>query len=125
MLFRSKFMMDVDQANMMSVLLGGVDMSENGQAMDAFREVGPGKHFLGAEHTQRNFETAFYRSTLADNNSFEQWTEEGSQDMAQRANTLFKRVLAEYELPPMDQAIDEALLEFMAKRKAEFPDKDY
>jgi trimethylamine--corrinoid protein Co-methyltransferase len=120
-----KFMMDVDQANMMSVLLGGVDMSENGQALDAFREVGPGKHFLGAAHTQRNFETAFYRSTLGDNNSFEQWTEEGSQDMAQRANTLFKRVLADYELPPMDQAIDEALLEFMAKRKAEFPDKDY
>jgi len=120
-----KFMMDVDQANMMSVLLGGVDMSENGQAMDAFREVGPGKHFLGSAHTQLNFETAFYRSTLADNNSFEQWSEEGSQDMAQRANTLFKRVLNEYELPPMDEAIDEALLEFMAKRKAESPDKNY
>lgn len=120
-----KFMMDADQANMMAVLLGGVDMSENGQAMDAFREVGPGKHFLGSAHTQRNFETAFYRSTLADSNSFEQWIEEGGQDMAQRANTQWKRTLNEYELPPMDEAVDEALLEFMAKRKAEFPDKDY
>ena len=62
-----KFVMDCDQANMMATLLKGVDMSENGQAMSALREVGPGSHFLGAEHTQANFETAFYRSTIADN----------------------------------------------------------
>ncbi len=120
-----KFMLDVDQANMLSVLLAGVDLSENGQAMDALREVGPGKHFLGAAHTQRNFETAFYRSTLADNNSFEQWTEEGGLDAAQRANKLWKKVLAEYEEPPIDPAVDEALLDFMARRKAAFPDKEY
>ena len=52
-----KFIMDADQANMLAVLLGGVDMSENGQAMDALREVGPGSHFLGSAHTQANFET--------------------------------------------------------------------
>lgn len=120
-----KFMLDVDQANMLSVLLAGVDLSENGQAMDALREVGPGKHFLGAAHTQRNFETAFYRSTLADNNSFEQWTEEGGLDAAQRANKLWKKVLAEYEEPPIAPAVDEALLDFMARRKAAFPDKEY
>src|SRR6202049_3651211 len=60
-----KFVMDVDQAGMMQTFLGGVDMSDNGQAMDAIREVGPGKHFLGCAHTQANFETAFYRSALA------------------------------------------------------------
>ena len=78
-----KFVMDVDQAGMMHTLLAGVDLSENGQAMDAIREVGPGKHFLGCAHTQANFETAFYRSPLADNNSYEQWEAEGATDMAQ------------------------------------------
>src|SRR5471030_1938777 len=68
-----KFVMDADQAGMMHKLLEGVDLSDNGQAMDAIREVGPGKHFLGCAHTQANFETAFYRSSLADNNSFEPW----------------------------------------------------
>ena len=63
---------------------------ENGQAMDAIREVGPGKHFLGCAHTQANFETAFYRSPIADNNSFEQWEAEGSLDAAQRANALLE-----------------------------------
>jgi trimethylamine--corrinoid protein Co-methyltransferase len=101
-----------------------VDLSENGQAMDAIREVGPGKHFLGCAHTQANFETAFYRSPLADNNSFEQWDAEGAKDMAQRANAMWKKQLAEYEAPPLDPAIDEALLEFISQRKAAAPDSN-
>ena len=120
-----KFVMDADQAAMMQIFLGGVDMSENGQAMDAIREVGPGKHFLGCAHTQANFENAFYRSPLADNNSFEQWEAEGSQTAEQRANTLVKKMLAEYEAPPIDEAVDEALQDFLAKKKAAEPDASY
>ena len=119
-----KFVIDADQAGMMHTLLAGVDLSENGQAMDAIREVGPGKHFLGCAHTQANFETAFYRSPLADNNSFEQWDAEGAKDMAQRANAMWKKQLAEYEAPPLDPAIDEALLEFISQRKAAAPDSN-
>jgi trimethylamine--corrinoid protein Co-methyltransferase len=117
-----KFVMDADQAGMMHTLLAGIDMSPNGQALDAIREVGPGKHFLGCAHTQANFETAFYRSPLADNNSYEQWEAEGATDMARRANTLWKKQLAEYVPPAIDPAIDEALLEYMAKKKAAVPD---
>ncbi|HLI11571.1 MAG TPA: trimethylamine methyltransferase family protein [Alphaproteobacteria bacterium] len=119
-----KFVMDADQAGMMQTMLAGVDLSENGQALDAIREVGPGKHFLGCAHTQANFETAFYRSQLADNNSVEQWEAEGSQDMAQRANVIWKRMLRDYEAPPIDPAVDEALLAFIAQRKASFPDSN-
>jgi trimethylamine--corrinoid protein Co-methyltransferase len=119
-----KFVMDADQLGMMQVLAKNVDLSENGQAMDAIREVGPGAHFLGCAHTQANFETAFYRSTIADNNSFEQWEAEGSQDAAQRANKLWKRMLREYEAPPLDPAIDEALQAFIAKKKAAVPDSN-
>jgi len=120
-----KFIMDADQANMLSVLLGGIDMSENGQAMDAIREVGPGAHFLGAAHTRANFESAFYRSPLADNNSFEQWQEDGSQDMAQRANSVWKSMLKEYQPPELDPSIDTALIDFIKRRKAAFADRDY
>ena len=61
---------------------------------------------------------------IADNNSFEQWEAEGRQDAGQRANKLYKRVPAEYEAPPLDPAIDEALNEFMAKKKAAVPDSN-
>jgi trimethylamine--corrinoid protein Co-methyltransferase len=117
-----KFVMDADQAGMMHTLLAGVDLSENGQAMDAIREVGPGKHFLGCAHTQANFENAFYRSPLADNNSVEQWEAEGATNMAKRANALWKKMLAEYEPPPLDPAIDEALIDYMDRKKAAVPD---
>jgi trimethylamine---corrinoid protein Co-methyltransferase len=102
----------------------GLDMSENGQALDAIRENGPGQHFLGTAHTLANFETAFYRSEIADNNSFEQWQEDGSLDAAQRANKVWKRMLFDYEAPPIDPAIDEALQDFIARRKASMPDSE-
>ncbi len=120
-----KFIMDADQAGMMQVFMGGVDMSDDGQAMDAIREVGPGKHFLGCSHTQANFETAFYRSNIADNNSFEQWEAEGGLDAAQRANKVWKKALADYQAPALDPAVDEALQAFITRRKAEMPDASY
>ncbi len=119
-----KFIMDADQCGMMGVFVNGVDMSENGQALDAIRGNEPGTHFLGTAHTLANFETAFYRSDIADNNSYEQWQEDGSLDAAQRANAIWKRQLREYEAPPLDDATDEALLEFIVKRKASMPDSE-
>jgi trimethylamine--corrinoid protein Co-methyltransferase len=120
-----KFVMDFDQLGAMHVLARGIDLSENGQAMEAFHQVEPGGHFLGCAHTQANFESAFYRSSIADNNSVEQWTEEGSKDAARRANALWKKMLAEYEAPPLDPAIDEALRAFIEQRKASMPDAMY
>ena len=109
---------------MIGRLLEGPDLSENGQAMDAIREVGPGNHFLGCAHTQANFETAFYRSPIADNNSFEQWESEGSKTLEQRANEYYKKLLADYEAPALDPSIDEALNEFMTKKKEAVPDSN-
>jgi trimethylamine--corrinoid protein Co-methyltransferase len=119
-----KFMIDTDQCGMMQTFLQGVDLSSNGQALDAIREVGPGQHFLGCSHTQANFETAFYLSDIADNNSFEQWEAEGGLDAAQRANKLWKKQLAEYEEPLLDPAVDEALQDYIQRRKSAFPDSN-
>ena len=119
-----KFVMDADQAGMIQKFLAGVDLSDNGQALEALREVGPGSHFLGCGHTQANFETAFYMSAVADNNSYEQWKEEGSADTTQRANKIWKTMLKDYEMPAMDPAKEQALVEFIEKRKASFPDSN-
>jgi trimethylamine--corrinoid protein Co-methyltransferase len=118
-----KFVIDDDQLGMQATFARGLDLSENGQAMDAFRSQEPGVHFLGAAHTLANFEQAFYRSAVADNSSFEQWSDEGGLDAAQRANAIWKRRLAEYEPPPIEPAVDEELRDFVARRKAELPDE--
>jgi trimethylamine--corrinoid protein Co-methyltransferase len=117
-----KFVLDCDQLGMMATFVKGLDLTDNGQALDAIRENPPGNHFLGTAHTLANFETAFYRSTTADNSSFEQWIEEGGLDAAQRANRIWKEQLAAYEAPPIDDAIDAELREFVERRKAELPD---
>jgi trimethylamine--corrinoid protein Co-methyltransferase len=117
-----KFVMDADQCAMMQALAQGMDISARGQALDAIREVGPGSHFLGCEHTQANFETAFYQSTIADYSSYEEWSTTGSLTAEQRANRVWKKMLAEYQDPGLDQAADEALLDFVARRKSELTD---
>ena len=118
-----KFILDDDQCGMMCTFAKGLDLSENGQALDAILTNPAGQHYLGTAHTLANFETAFYRSETADNSSFEQWSEEGGLDAAQRANATWKRRLENYVEPDLDQAIDEELREFIARRKAELPDQ--
>ena len=117
-----KFMMDIDQLGMQQKFCEGVDLSENGQAMDAIRQVGPGSHYLGCDHTQANFQTAFYRSSIADNNSYEQWLAEGEKTADQRANALARSWLESYEAPHLDPGIDDGLKDFIARKKESMPD---
>ena len=117
-----KFIMDCDQLAAAQKFAAGIDMSENGQAMSAIREVGPGSHYLGCDHTQNNFKTAFFASNVADNNSFEQWEIEGELRNDQRANKIAKTWLESYEAPALDSGIDEALIEFIREKKDSMPD---
>ena len=119
-----KFILDADQCGMAAVFVKGFDLSENGQAVDAIVENGPGQHFLGTAHTLANFESAFYRSTVADNNSYEQWESEGSKDAMERANAIWKRMLAEYEEPEIDEGVDAELRDWIERKKASFPDSN-
>mgnify|MGYP000474593715 FL=1 len=119
-----KLVMDADQCGMWHAFSRGVDLSENGQALGALLTNEPGQHFLGHAHTLANFETAFYRSPVADDASFEQWEAEGAKDAAVRANALWKAMLAAYEPPPLDEAVDEELREWIERRRASYPDSD-
>ena len=94
-------------------------------ALDGFAEVGPGKHFFGSQHTLRHYETAFYEPALSDNNSFEQWRDAGEPTSEQRAAVMVRETLGNYQAPPIDDAVDAALLDFVARRKAAMPDQWY
>ncbi len=117
-----KFMIDADQLGMMQRFAEGVDLSADAQALDAIREVGPGSHYLGCAHTQAHFQTAFYRSPLADNNSFEQWQIEGEKRIETRANELCRSWLESYEAPALDPGIQEGLVDLIARKKESMPD---
>ena len=118
-----KLILDADQLGAMNVYAKGVDMSENGQSMEAFRTNEHGQHFLGNAHTLANFESAFYRYEMTDDNSFEQWSDEGAKTSADRANERWKQMLSDYTAPELDDAADAEMLTFIEKRKGEMPDE--
>ena len=120
-----KTILDADLCGKIIDFCQGVDLSSEAQALEAIAEVGPGAHFLSSTHTLSNYENAFYQSSVADNNSFEQWSADGGLDAAQRANKIWKSYLQYYEEPKLDIAKLEALEEYVAKRKAEMPDRSY
>ena len=118
----AKFVMDAEQVAMLDSLSRKLDLSENGLALEAVREVGPGNHYLGCAHTRRNYLDGFFIPELADNNSFEQWRAEGARTHDERAAGMARRQLERYEPPPLDEGLDEALRDFMDRRRAELPD---
>ena len=114
-----KFILDADLLQMMAVYLEGVDISEASLALDAVKDVGPGGHFFGTEHTMSRYKNAFYSPLISDWRNFESWEEAGCPTALEKANQTYKQVLTEYEKPPLDETIAEELACFVAKRKQE------
>ena len=117
----SKFVTDAEQLASWYKYGQGLSFSDFQDAMQAVREVGPAGHFLGTQHTLEHFESAFFMPSLMDFSSFEQWSAEGSKDYDQRVREKARAMLAQYEEPKLDEAVDEALRDFIARRERELP----
>ncbi|MCS5592331.1 MAG: trimethylamine methyltransferase family protein [Gammaproteobacteria bacterium] len=120
-----KFILDSDRLGMLHRTAEGMTIDANTLATSAFIENEPGKNFLGTDHTGQNFETANFRSEMPDNNSFEQWSEDGSKDAEVRAYERWKKMLDEYQPPELDPSVDEALVDFMRQKKDSMADEWY
>ncbi|MDA0722115.1 trimethylamine methyltransferase family protein [Yoonia sp.] len=120
-----KFMLDADLCGALHSYLDGIKIDDDQLAVDAFAEVGPGNHFFGCSHTMAHYETAFWDSDLSDNEPFEKWEAAGSTDAATRANALWKKRLAEYQAPALDEGIREGLHDFIEGRKSGMADAWY
>lgn len=112
-----KLIVDAEMLQMMTEYLRPIEVSDDELALDAIAEVGPGGHHFGTSHTLERYESAFYTPILSNRQNFELWKESGSIDISTRANAVWKQLLLEYEQPALDPAIDDALLEYVNKRK--------
>ena len=117
-----KFVMDSDQLGILHHIAKGVQIDENAQAMGAIREVGPGGHYLGCDHTQTNFKSAFWRTEILDYKPFETWQEEGARDTVTLAAERVEKMINTYQKPVIDPAVEEALTDYVARKKASVPD---
>jgi trimethylamine--corrinoid protein Co-methyltransferase len=114
-----KMVLDAELLQSMAETLTPVVVDEDSLALEAMREVGPGGHFFGTDHTMQRYETAFYQPLLSDWQNHDAWEAAGARDATERATTIWKRLLDEYEEPPMDAATREALDAYVERRRAE------
>jgi trimethylamine--corrinoid protein Co-methyltransferase len=120
-----KFMLDSDLCGELHSYLNGFEINDDTLGVDALREGGPGEHMFGSAHTLAHYESAYWDSGMNDDQPFESWSEQGSEDSMRRANRKWKKTLEDYQVPPMDEATDEALKDFIARRKASMDDAWY
>lgn len=114
-----KMVLDAELLGMVEAFLEPVVVDDDTLAMEAIRDVGPGAHFFGTAHTQARFRTAFHRPMLSDWRNYESWQEAGSPTAYDKANRLYKELLAAYEPPPLLAARSEEMAAFVERRKAE------
>ena len=117
-----KFIVDVEILRMLQHEFAPLEVSEETLAFGAHDEVRHGGHFLGAVHTLERFRECFYRPLLSSTENYERWSRNGGKDAAARAGEIWQRTLAEYEPPPMDEALREQLREFVDRRRTELGD---
>ena len=120
----AKFVVDAEQCAMGHRMVSGINWNDFDQALQAVRDVGPGGHYLGHPHTLENFQDAFFMPEMFDNNAIEQWQADGAIDTNERALIRAKALLNEYEEPTLDAGINEALLDYIARREREIPAAD-
>ena len=120
----AKFVVDAEQCAMGHRMASGIQWDDFDEAMQAVRDVGPGGHYLGHPHTLEKFQTAFFMPELFDNNSIEQWEADGSVETNERALQRVRDLLREYEEPKLDEGVNEALLDYIARREREIPAAD-
>lgn len=112
-----KLIIDAEMLQMMAEYLQPIVVDDDSLALDAIAAVGPGGHFFGSPHTMQRYETAFYAPLVSDWRNFETWSQDGAVDARERAHLIWRQLLEQSESPPLDAATDEALDEFVARRK--------
>ena len=113
-----KMALDADLLGMVAEFLRPVKVDESELALEAIREVGPGGHFFGAQHTQARYRNAFFAPLISDWRNFETWREAGSPTAADAAERIVAERLTAYTPPPFEPERREALEAFVARRKA-------
>lgn len=121
----AKFVVDAEQCAMGYRMASGINWDDFDEALRAVGDVGPGGHYLGHPHTMERFQRAFFMPEMFDNNSIEQWIAEGEITTNERALRRAQKLLNEYEEPKLEEAKDEALQDYIARRELEIPAGDW
>ena len=115
-----KMILDADLTAMVQTFMEPVDTGSEALALDAVRDVGPGGHYFGTQHTLDRFRTAFYKPLISDWRNYESWEEAGKPEAKAKMVELVDVFLSNYEEPDhLTDSVKEELAAFVERRKAE------
>jgi trimethylamine---corrinoid protein Co-methyltransferase len=114
-----KLILDAELLQMIAEVLVPFRVDDAEIGLEAMAEVGPGGHHFATAHTLERYETAFYRPILSDWRNFETWSEDGARTATERANRVWRQLLAEYEPPALDEGVAEAIDDYVKRRRRE------
>jgi trimethylamine--corrinoid protein Co-methyltransferase len=111
-----KFVADTEVLDLLLHQFTPLEIDDASLAYDAHVEVGHGGHFFGAEHTLTRFRDCFWRATVATTDNHDRWVRRGAPDHERRARSRWRELVEGYERPPLDDAIEAELIEFVERR---------
>jgi trimethylamine--corrinoid protein Co-methyltransferase len=114
-----KMALDADLLAMVAEFLRPLRVDDAELALEAMREVGPGGHFFGAEHTQSRYRAAFFAPAISDWRNYETWRKAGSPTAVDAAERIVADRLRDFVAPPLEAERLEALTAFVGRRKEE------
>ncbi len=103
-----QFIIDNDVLGMAMRVVRGVEVNDETLALDVIDAVGPGGHYLMADHTLRYMRSEFYYpSAVVDRQGWEQWQKAGGLDARERAKEIARDILAHHQPDPLDPAVQD------------------
>ncbi|MCP4315303.1 MAG: trimethylamine methyltransferase family protein [Hyphomicrobiales bacterium] len=113
----SKWVQDAYQLETYHRFFSGLTEENLEALLGDVAEIGPGGHFLGTDHTREN---PLQINPLQNNDSFEQWFDEGAKTANEVGREAAQRILHSYVQPPMPDDQAGALAEFVARKRIEY-----
>lgn len=110
-----KLLIDHEMLAALRRLIRGIEVNPDTLALDLIREIGPGRHFLETDHTMMHYRTEIWYPDLADRWAINDWIQQGSRSIEERATARWQELLASFTPPELPAGVAAELDRYVAE----------
>ena len=117
-------MIDEELCGMVKKLIEPVEISDASLDLATIKEVGIGGNYLTHPTTFKHCRS-LYQPYLFTRDDYQKWASKGSRCVADKTEKILSDRLAQYEKPPIDQGLEQALIEYVSRQKKWLTEKKF